>query len=156
MSLKPGPRIGASWPTRRRPGPHAARLSLRRWLDAHDDDVETRAVLSDLLLLDGDAEAALPHLRRLTAERPRDAHALNNLAWVLAQRGDLREARIVSARASALAPRDPWVLDTQGLILLRTGEAKAAVAVLRRAAADDAAPPVARIHLAQALIGAGE
>ena len=60
------------------------------------------------------------------------------------------------ARASALAPRDPWVLDTQGLILLRTGETEAAVDVLRRAAADDAAPPVARIHLAQALIGAGE
>jgi Flp pilus assembly protein TadD len=136
--------------------PLAARLSLRRWLESHDDDVETRAVLSDLLLLDGDTEAALPHLRRLTAERPRDAHALNNLAWALAQRGDLREARIVSARASALAPRNPWVLDTQGLILLRTGEAKAAVAVLRRAAADDAAPTVARIHLAQALIGSGE
>jgi tetratricopeptide (TPR) repeat protein len=136
--------------------PLAARLSLRRWLESHGEDSETRAVLSDLLLLDGDAEAALPHLRRLAAERPRDAHVLNNLAWALAQRGDLREARIVSARAAALAPRDPWVLDTQGLILLRTGEAKAAVAVLRRAAADDAAPTVARIHLAQALIGSDE
>ncbi len=133
-----------------------ARLSLQTWLTDHPDDAETRGVLCDLLLLEGEFAEALPHLRSLAAQRPRDAVVLNNLAWALSQLDELHEARIWSERALALAPHDPRAMDTQGLILLQGGDAKGAAAILRRAAGSEAAPPETAIRLAQALIRSGD
>jgi Flp pilus assembly protein TadD len=63
---------------------------------------------------------------------------------------------MLSERALALAPRDPRILDTRGVILLRSGDTDRALAMLGRAAGFEAAPPEARIHLAQALMQRGD
>jgi tetratricopeptide (TPR) repeat protein len=136
--------------------PIEARFALQTALARSPEDSDTRLVLAELYLLDDDPDGALPHLRQLARERPRDAGVLNNLAWVMYLRGELREAHIVSERALALAPRDPRILDTRGVILLRAGEPDRALELLGRAAGSDAAPPEARIHLAQALIQRGQ
>lgn len=134
----------------------AARLALQAWLEKNSADTDTRAVLVDLLLLEGDSEGALPYLRQLAAQRPRDAGILNNLAWTLMQRGELQEAGLLSERALALAPNDPRIMDTRGVVLLQAGDAAGAVAFLSRAVGSDAAPPETRVHLAQALIRQGD
>lgn len=136
--------------------PLGARLAMQAWLEEHPEDADTRAVLTDLFLLEGDIAGALPYLRELAMQRPRDAGVVNNLAWVLSLRGELGEARILSERALALAPYDPRVMDTRGLVLLQAGDVDGAVAILSRAASSDVAPPETQIHLAQALIRRGD
>jgi tetratricopeptide (TPR) repeat protein len=156
-------RAGPSWLARGRAlaahragRPVEARFALQGALDGTPDDADTRRVLVDLYLLAGEPNAALPHLRRLVRDNPRDPGVLNNLAWTLYERGELREAALLSERALALAPRDPGVLDTRGMILLRSGEASRALELLGRAASTDLAPPESRVHLAQALIESGD
>jgi Flp pilus assembly protein TadD len=135
---------------------HAARLLLEAWLKDHPDDTDTRAVLAEVSLAQGDPEGALPQLLQLASERPWDARVLNNIAWALSQRGDLSRARIYAERAVALAPEDPRIADTRGLILLQAGDVQGSVEMLRRAAGNEAAPSEVRIHLAQALIQSGD
>jgi Tfp pilus assembly protein PilF len=155
-AANPWPARGRAFAEYRLGHSHVARLVLQAWLNDHPDDVDTRAVLAELSLAEGDQESAFPQLLQLASERPRDARVLNNLAWIFAQRGDLGRARIYAERAVALAPEDPRIVDTRGLILLQAGDVQGSVAMLKRAAGNEAAPSEVRIHLAQALIQSGD
>ncbi len=85
------------------------------------------------------------------AERPAEAAALNNLAWLYQQKGDLAKARGMAEQAVAAAPRAPLIVDTLGWILLAQGETDKALTYL--SAASRSAPKNADIqyHLAVAV-----
>ena len=59
--------------------------------------------------------------------------ALNNLAWLYQQKGDLAKARGVAEQAAAAAPRVAEIDDTLGWILLAQGEAGKALTHLSAA-----------------------
>ncbi|MFN8179856.1 MAG: sulfatase-like hydrolase/transferase [bacterium] len=93
-------------------------------------------------------EAAMPALEK-------DVDALNNLAWILADRSiDAGRALEVARKARALAPEDAVVLDTFGWAAVRAGHATEAVEPLERAwkQTKDAET---RVHLAAALAAVG-
>ncbi|MCW8084803.1 XrtA/PEP-CTERM system TPR-repeat protein PrsT [Sabulicella glaciei] len=139
--------------------PEEARRALQAWLDRSP---ESPAVLATSARLDlqanrtAEAERKFETLLRLS---PNDGGVLNDLAWVLAQRGDresLARARPMAERAFALAPR-PETGDTLGLILLRSGEARRAVEVMRHAYPEGNAPsPGMAVRYATALAEIGE
>jgi len=82
----------------------------------------------------GRADELETRLRRLIALRPDHAHALNALAYSLAERNErLDEARALVDRALQLAPNDPFILDSKGWVLFRQGEPQAALEVLKTA-----------------------
>ena len=81
----------------------------------------------------------------------RDAAALNNLAWLYQQKGDLAKARGLAERAIAAAPRAPLIDDTLGWILLAQGEADRAVNYLSAASLSAPGNPDIQYHLAVAL-----
>jgi predicted Zn-dependent protease len=135
--------------------PEGAIGFARAWLERFPRDLALRHGLAGLLTeLRRDAEA-IAELEAVLRLAPGEVVALNNLAWLYAQRQDAR-ARDLAARAHALAPGDPNVADTYGWILARSGETARGIALLRRAAA--AAPDSGQIryHLAAALAGIGE
>jgi tetratricopeptide (TPR) repeat protein len=84
--------------------PELARRAYRRALSKKPDFVVARVNLGNL---DAAAErwnAAERSYRRALRDAPDDAHALNNLAWVLYRRGgDLDEAERLSRRALTMA-----------------------------------------------------
>jgi predicted Zn-dependent protease len=83
-------------------------------------------------------------------DNPGNPAALNNLAWLYQQQGDLASARELAERAFNLTPGSAQIADTLGWILLTQGEGGKALAYL--SAANYAAPlnPNIQYHLAVA------
>ncbi len=131
--------------------PTKAEAVLRARLEADPKEFVVRSVLAGFYLEQKQYDAAIAEYTRLVADRPADAPALNNLAWLYQLKGDLAKARELAERAFAAAPRAPSIDDTLGWILLAQGEADKAMPYLN--AASSAAPgnPNIRYHLAVAL-----
>src|SRR5206468_11377315 len=89
------------------------------------------------------------NLQLTLAQRPNDAVALNNLAWIYQVRGDKR-ARQTAHRAYMIAPT-PASGDTLGWILVSDGEAAKALPVLQGAAVARPDNASVKYHLAVAL-----
>jgi tetratricopeptide (TPR) repeat protein len=106
---------------------------------------------ADLEDVRGKYDRAEKLYRAALAADPNNVMALNNLAWLLAQRagkGD-KALPLIERAIELLGPR-PDLLDTRALVYLAQGRAREAVADLERATHD--APTAARyFHLARAL-----
>ncbi|MDB5416410.1 MAG: putative system TPR-repeat lipoprotein [Rubritepida sp.] len=126
-------RLSAAWRAAGRPDEAAAALKDR--LEAAPDDLEALGVLAQLDLVAGRMTEAEDRLRQVIAHAPENAIALNNLAWVLSERGSpaaLAEARGFALRAYHLAPGNETA-DTLGWILAQSGQPGLAVQLLRQA-----------------------
>jgi tetratricopeptide (TPR) repeat protein len=106
----------------------------------------------------GRPDDAEPAYRAVLRAEPRNAVARNNLAWLLAQRGDapsLTEALALAQDVVQEAPESPAALDTLARVQLTRGDGQAALANSRKAV--DLAPLDANVRLtfAKALDGLG-
>lgn len=110
-----------------------ARSVLAAWIGEHPDDLSATATLSGLNITAGNLDAAETELKTILAAEPRNAVALNNLAWLYQLRGDAR-ALPMAKEAYLLAP-SPQSADTLGWILTRTGDPARGLVLLRQAAA---------------------
>ena len=80
--------------------------------------------------------------------------ALNNLAWLRGQQGDLDEALALAKRAYFASPQ-PSSADTLGWIMVRTGDLADAVPLLQQAS-DAGHEPSQVYHYAAALAQSGQ
>ncbi len=95
-------------------------------------------------------------LRRIIADDPEHAHALNALGYTLTDRTDRHEeAYDLIRRALDLLPDDPAILDSMGWVKYRLGDLQTALPYLRRAH-DISADPEITMHLSQVLWDLGE
>ncbi|MDX1380553.1 MAG: tetratricopeptide repeat protein [Xanthomonadales bacterium] len=95
-------------------------------------------------------------LRRILAEQPDNATALNALGYTLADRTDrYDEAEALILEAYALDPDEPSIIDSMGWIAYRLGRLNEAVQYLRMAWALDRNPEIAA-HLGEVLWVSGE
>ncbi|MDP3717332.1 MAG: tetratricopeptide repeat protein [Acidobacteriota bacterium] len=100
-----------------------------------DDEVLTMR-MATAYEVGGKLAEAEQELRRLMAEDPLNANALNSLSYMLADRGlRLPEAVALAERALTIEPDNPSYLDTLGWALFKQGKADEADAPLARAAA---------------------
>ena len=132
-----------------------AQQTLKQWLANNPDNYTVRMRLAGSYLENGRRAEAIEQYAMVVEQRPEDAMALNNLAWLYQELGDAR-ALSLAERAYAVRPDDPGVADTLGWILVQQGENQRGLAMLTEAA--EKAPEVAdiRYHLAVALTKAGE
>ena len=138
----------------RRAGKSADALRvLNAWLAKSPDDADALLLVGQLHIEGNRLTEAERALKSAAEHRPQDVVALNNLAWVIGQRGG-REAQALAERAFFLAP-NPETADTLGWILARNGQADRAVPLLRRSVAARSADPAAAFRLAYALRAAG-
>jgi uncharacterized protein (TIGR03790 family) len=112
-----------------------------------------------LALLDekaGRHDQAIEGYRQVLKLNPRNAVALNNLAYRLAADGQsMSEAKLLAERALALAPGNATILDTLGWIEYLSGNHAAAVRVLSGAAKGAPDNAEIRLHAAFAHAAAG-
>ena len=106
---------------------------LRDWIAAHPASTEAALALASLDITANRLPAARTRLEEVLATQPNNPTALNNLAWISQQQGDLAQARALAARAYLLGPA-PQTADTLGWIVLAQGHAADALALLREAA----------------------
>jgi Flp pilus assembly protein TadD len=122
--------------------PDDAAAVLRAWLEREPNSIAALATLSQFDLVAGRTAEAERALERVVAAQPRDAVSLNNLAWVLAERGgadELARARTFAERAYFLSPTAA-IADTLGWVVLRQGDAPRALPLLRQAVALSGGP----------------
>jgi putative PEP-CTERM system TPR-repeat lipoprotein len=126
---------------------------LRDWVAKQPDALVSEA----LAAVDISArlyEPAVQNLLAVLAERPNDATALNNLAWIYQEQHN-PQARALAQRAYLLQPT-PQSADTLGWILLQEGNTTVALMLERRAAGSMPGDASMLYHLAAALKAAGQ
>jgi len=97
---------------------------------------EARLVLSHLAVLQQDFPAAEEWLEQVLDEHPEDISAMNDLAYLWAERSRrLERALAMSRRVVAAEPKNPAYRDTLGWVLFRSEQFEAAVAELEQATA---------------------
>jgi putative PEP-CTERM system TPR-repeat lipoprotein len=128
-----------------------AEAVLNSRLKMEPKDLATRATLASIYLEQKKYDNAIVEYTRITAEHPANSGALNNLAWLYQQKGDLVKARGLAERATAAAPRVPQIDDTLGWILLAQGDAQKALTLLSAASLSAPGNPDIQYHLAVAL-----
>jgi putative PEP-CTERM system TPR-repeat lipoprotein len=114
-----------------------AATALSAWIEREPGNMAALAQLAQIDLVAGRNQEARDRLEEVVRRAPLDAVSLNNLAWLLAERGDAEQV----ARAIELAERS-WLLmptaesaDTLGYALFRSGRATEALPLLREATA---------------------
>jgi putative PEP-CTERM system TPR-repeat lipoprotein len=126
---------------------------LDHWVSAHPDDDAAKLVLSSFDVQSGRLRDAAGLLQLVLANQPANAAALNNLAWIKQNDGDLDTAKALAMRAYFQSP-SPDIADTLGWILQRKGETATALPLLKQAAS--ALHGVAAYHYAVALSASGD
>jgi tetratricopeptide (TPR) repeat protein len=133
--------------------PDCARVErlLKQALAKHGSPV-FHVQMGDLQDLCGHYHAAEEHYRQALIQDPNNLMALNNLAWLLAERnGRGEEALPFIKRALKVYGPRPELLDTRALVHLAQGKTDLAIADLERVVRDD--PSAARyFHLARAFL----
>lgn len=132
-----------------------ARAPLAEWLRQHPDDLPARAMNAIFLDQEGKAEQAIAEYERVLGAGAQDAVMSNNLAMLYFQKGDPR-AETLARQAYRLAPTNGAIADTLGWILVKKGSQDEGLRVLREAATQAPGEPEIQIHLAEALMEAGE
>ncbi len=110
--------------------------------------------LASLQITIGQFDDAEASLQAVLKQRPNDAQALNNLAWVYVQKGDNR-AQITAQKAYMLAP-GPQAADTLGWVLVKTGSTKTGLLLIKQAADQLPLDQQIQYHLAVALHESGD
>jgi putative PEP-CTERM system TPR-repeat lipoprotein len=135
--------------------PDQAAALAQRWQKDHPKDVQLRSYLAQQAVLAKDYPVAVQQYRAVLEAEPDNVTVLNNLAWSLNELGDPK-ALEYAERASILAPNVPTVADTYGWILVQRGDAKRGLDMLREASRLAPQDPEIRLHLAKALLKAGD
>jgi len=130
--------------------PGKAETVLNNRLKADPTDVPIRLALASFYIEQKKYDNAITEYTGVLAEHPADATALNNLAWLYQQKGDLAKARGLAEQAVAAAPQ-AYLIDTLGWILLAQGEADKALTYLSAASLSAPKNPAIQYHLAVAL-----
>jgi tetratricopeptide (TPR) repeat protein len=103
-----------------------------------------------------DFDGAMASYRQLISADEQNAAALNNLAFLLAMRGENpSEAVAFAQRAMALTGPVPAIIDTYAVALISSGKPGQAVELLKSIAADDGLP-ASHFHQAWAYFKSGD
>ena len=109
-----------------------AEATLKMWLAAHPKDTDTRKALAEHYPRADHLVEASEQFAELVKANPKNATAVNNLAWALWLLGRSREALDYTQQALALAPDSVDALDTLGTILSQRGIAVEAIESLAK------------------------
>ena len=133
----------------------AADAAAEKWLHDHPKDVALRNYLAERAARKQDYKSAARYYQAVAVQQPDNAMYLNNLAWALGELGDPK-ALAQAEKALALAPTNPAILDTTGVLLVKKGDVTQGLEKLRLAAQRAPNHADIRLHLAKALIKAGD
>jgi Flp pilus assembly protein TadD len=129
---------------------------LTELTDANPSALPAQMQLAELLNTQGDYEGAVQRYRLVLKQQPKNAIALNNLAYLLAvQKNNPQAAKPLADEALRLLPREPTVLDTAGWVQYLLGDYDGASKLLARAVAGSASNPAVHLHAAFAYAAAG-
>jgi tetratricopeptide (TPR) repeat protein len=126
---------------------------LRDWV-ATQPDATVSDQLAAIDITQRHYDLAEKSLTAVIAERPNDAVALNNIAWIYQHKGDPRA--LATAKKAYLLQPTAQSADTLGWILLEQGNTHVGLLLVRRAAASMPGDPSVLYHFAYGLNAGGD
>jgi tetratricopeptide (TPR) repeat protein len=136
-----------------------ARMHYEAALASDSRNIDAALRLGDLRIKAGEPDRAIEAFRIVLKIAPTHPYACNNLAWLLADRGqNLSEALTLALQATKGDPKYVDAQDTLGWVRFLRGEYQAAVSVLTKAKslAPDRSDVAAHLGLAYAKLGRRE
>jgi putative PEP-CTERM system TPR-repeat lipoprotein len=125
------------------------------WMKGNPKDAALPLYLGDRAIATNKLADAQRLYDQVIALQPRNAVALNNLAWVAGQlgRGD---AVALAERANVAAPDQPAFMDTLAMLLSAKGESARALDLQKKAVALQPNVPLFKLNLAKIQVAAGD
>ncbi len=102
---------------------------LLRYLQAHPNDLAASLALAQEYQIAGNRKQALLTYEKLLVQQPKNATALNNLAWMYFEDGHA-DALPLAKRAYEAAPKSMAIADTYAWILINSGQVAAGLKLL--------------------------
>lgn len=128
---------------------------LLDYVQANPSDPAARMILAETYHANKDVDAASAQYDQLLKTNPENVVALNNLAWILFDRGSPR-ALDLAEKAYRILPDNAAIADTYGWILLKQKKSELASSVLRKAAEAMPSDPEILYHFAVAVLEFGD
>lgn len=128
---------------------------LLQWQTANPNDALVPMYLAEVSLAEKRYKVAIERFEAIVKQQPKNAAALNNLAWAYQQEKDPR-AVATAEQALQAAPGNASVMDTLGWMLVEQGNTARALPLLQKAAGLAPASAEIRYHLAVALSKSGD
>ena len=132
-----------------------AQAFAQDWLQKQARDHVFAGYVGEQAMKAGQLAQAEKYYRQALASRPDQVIFLNNLAWILSQRGD-KESLIHVERANTLAPDNPDILDTYAGIVAGQGDVAKALSLQQRAVRLQPERGDLRLSLAKLQLRAGK
>lgn len=136
------------------PDKAAAEAFSATWLRAHPKDAVFRLHMGSRAIALGDYAQAERYLAESVALYDRNANALNNLAWVMAERSS-KGSMVFAQKAVALAPGNVLMLDTLAKTQAVEDSIERAIATQQAAVQQAPTVPGLRLNLAKLYAKAG-
>ena len=128
---------------------------VARWLKSNPKDVAMRTYLGERAIATKAFGEAEKQYQALVELDPKNAVALNNLAWLAGQTKDPKAMTYVD-RALQIAPDSPPILDTKGNLQVDAGQVSEGIATLKKAVSLAPDRGEIRLSLARALSRTGD
>lgn len=125
------------------------------WSKANPKDIGFRYYQGDLALAKGDLGAAEGHYRAVLVAQPRNALAMNNVAYLL-MRQNKPGALDMAQKANDLLPGRPQLMDTLAMALAAEKKLPQAIELQKSAIARAPNDPALKLTLARLLIQSGD
>jgi len=125
------------------------------WQKENPKDFGFSYYLGDMAMSRADFAGGEKHYRAVLETQPRNALALNNVAWLMAKQGKAGGVPLAE-QANQILPNRPQLMDTLATVLAAEGEVKRAIDVQKRAVQIDRNDPNLRLNLARLHLKAGE
>ncbi|KPF45879.1 hypothetical protein D621_17630 [beta proteobacterium AAP51] len=132
----------------------AARFAAQ-WERDNPKDFTFDAYMAGVALSTNNLALAETRFRRVLKAQPEHSAAMNNLAWILVQRGDSGALALAEA-ANARVPNRPAFMDTLAAALAANGQVARALEVQKQAVERAPEASLLRLHLAKIAIQAGD
>lgn len=126
-----------------------------QWFKAHPTDVAFHLYLAESYLAQKLNKAAISQYELVLRQQPKNAGALNNLAWAYQQEHDPR-AMETAEKAYQAAADSPPVMDTLGWMLVDRGDTARGLPLLDKASAAAPDDMDIRYHLVLGLLRSGD
>ena len=115
--------------------PEEAKTFLQQHIASYPGDMASRMLLAERQLGNDNAEA-IQSYQLAIRNNPKNYIALNNLAYLLLQQGELQQAKSFAQQAVDIKPDEPAVLDTLAQILMAEKDYNGALKLYERAVTD--------------------
>ena len=127
------------------------------WTRDRPKDLAFRFYLGDAALTKGDFALAESHYQVVAGTQPKNALALNNVAWLMLKQGKpAAPALALAQQANDIQPGRPQLMDTLALALAAANQLPQAVELQKKAIARSPNDPALRLTLARLLIQSGD